>query len=231
MFQWVKSISHLVRIPCICAVCRCYHVEDMPICADCFSGFQRLVHPCQYCAIPLPDAHYAVCGRCNKSRLAFDRVMVRYAFVEPLRTLMHDFKYHHALYLRRFLSNLLLEAGDGSAFAADYLVPVPLHTSKLADRGFNQSLVLAKIVSKKTGIPVHLKLCQRIIATQSQVTLSGDARRDNLKKAFEARACRGLHIILVDDLLTSGSTADAIASALKDQGAARVDVLCCARTL
>lgn len=229
MRQKIASITQLLRLPSVCVLCSQYHRSPYALCQACSLLCKPINVACQYCALPLPDQKFLVCGRCSKQKPAFDSTTAAYRFEEPLRTLLHQFKYHEALYLRTFLVQLILDSLANKTITTQCLIPVPLHPKRLRQRGFNQAAELSKLLAKHLNIPCELNLCKKIVHTVPQVSLSGKQRRRNLHHAFQAKSTNYQHITVVDDLMTTGSTANELASLLKRQGVARVDVWCCAR--
>lgn len=171
------------------------------------------------------NAHW-LCNACSQtvrmydSRLFFpagltalDGLTAGFFYDAPLHLAMHRFKYDGALYLARcFMHNVhILQAWD-----IDVAVPVPLHPRRERARGYNQSLYLAKAL----GLPVGAGLLARIIDTKTQTTLSREAREQNLHQAFKASVeVEGMRVLLIDDVLTTGSTLNAAACALREAGA------------
>jgi len=203
------SIAQCWRLPAVCVLCHHYHRETFALCQACTDLL-----------VPAPPSP----GGGN-----VDRIYTAYAFEEPLRTLLHLYKYQGALYLRQLFLKLLLDAKPTLPYQADCLTPVPMHPQRLRERGFNHAAVLGKLLAKSLDLPYERKLCQKIINTPQQASLGGRLRRQNLKQAFVAEASPYAHVVLVDDLLTTGATADAVAHALKQQGVVRVDLWCLAR--
>ncbi|WED42210.1 ComF family protein [Legionella cardiaca] len=229
MRHTLASITQMLRLPSVCVICYQYHRDPYAACRACFSLLQQLGPACSYCALPLSDDSFLVCGRCSKSKPAFDRTFTMYRFEEPLRTLLHEYKYNGALFLRGFLVKLMIDALPQTALKTECLVPVPLHSKKLQERGFNQAAELAKRLAKHLQIPYELTLCKKILHTPSQMSLNRKERHRNLRHAFEVKANSYQHITLVDDLLTTGNTVNELATLFKKQGVAHVDVWCCAR--
>jgi ComF family protein len=227
--QKMANITQLLRLPSICVLCQQYHRGSLAVCSSCSDLFKRVNHACHYCAFPLPDAKFLVCGCCAKKKPAFDHTITAYYFEEPLRTLLHEFKYHDAFYLRSFLVKLMLDALPENAIPTQCLVPVPLHPQRLQQRGFNQAAELAKLLAKQLKVPCELHLCKKMTHTPPQANLSGQQRRKNLHQAFQAKVNNYSHITLVDDLLTTGSTMNELATVFKRQGITTVNVWCCAR--
>jgi ComF family protein len=149
----------------------------------------------------------------------------------PIDALVRGFKYHGRLAHGRVLGTLLADAALESPVAMPHLlVPVPLHPSRERERGYNQAWELARVVARRLGLPADPTLCVRTRATPPQATLDAAARRANLAGAFEvARAPGVAHVAIVDDVLTTGATAAALAGALRARGVERVDVWTVAR--
>lgn len=203
----------------------------MAVCADCKASFKKIGPACRHCAQPLPDEKFLLCGLCAKKQPAIDRTLTAYLYEDPLRTLLHDFKYKEALYLRSFLVDLMLEAlPERTLLQTECLVPVPLHPKRIRQRGFNQAAELAKLLAKRLGLACDLDLCQKVLHTPPQASLDRQERQRNLRRAFQARTKGYQHITLVDDLLTTGSTANELAREFKKQGIVKIDLWCCART-
>ena len=170
------------------------------------------------------------CSLCRSGLRAFDAAYSFGSYAGPLRTLVHLFKYHAMRPLAAPLGAYLLRSLPRDQ-AFDLLVPVPLHWLRRWKRGFNQSELLGRVVSRSTGIPVCGAL-RRVRSTAVQAGLSNTARRRNVSQAFRCHRpekVRGKRILLVDDVMTTGSTATACARALKRAGAARVVLLTVAR--
>lgn len=231
MRQKIASITQMLRLPSVCVLCQHTHQQPYAVCDVCASLFKKIESCCSYCALPLPNEQFLVCGHCSKEKPSFDKVITSYRFDEPLRTLVHEFKYHEALYLRPFLVQLLLEAMPQFTRTPQCLVPVPLHPSRLRQRGFNQAAELAKLLAKKLNIPCELNLCQKLLNTPTQAHLNRQQRQKNLQRAFQSHSTDYTCITLIDDLLTTGSTANELARLFKQQGVTYVDIWCCARAI
>ncbi len=170
------------------------------------------------------------CALCRNGLRGFDAVYCFGAYEGVLRKLIHLFKYSGIRPLARPLADLLMNSLPRDQ-RFDAVVPVPLHWRRRWARGFNQSELLARMVAKRTGIPIVGAL-RRTKATAAQAGLSNTRRRQNVTAAFVCRRpdrLRGGHILLIDDVMTTGSTAAACALALKRAGAAKVALLTVAR--
>jgi ComF family protein len=226
----MASISQRLRLPAICSLCNQYHQGRLAICAECHQHLRPIGPACYHCAIPLPEGDFLICGYCCKNKPYVDQVIAPYHFEEPLRTLLHEFKYHEGLYLCSFLATLISNALPPEAPNTQCLIPVPMHPKRLRQRGFNQAAELTKQLGRTLNLPYVLSHCKKTTNTVPQASLNADQRRKNLQNAFISEPLSYQHITLVDDLLTTGSTVNELANVLKKQGVAQVDVWCCART-
>lgn len=232
MRQKIASITQMLRLPVVCVLCYQYHRQPTALCELCLNSFKQLGSACRYCALPLPDSKFLICGFCCKEKPFIDATYSAYLFEEPLRTLLHDFKYKEALYLRSSLVQLMLDAlPENGQFQSQCLVPVPLHPKRLRQRGFNQAAELAKLLAKKLKMAFEADLCKKIIHTPPQVSLDGLQRRQNLRHVFATGPVKYQCITLIDDLMTTGSTANELARILKQKGATQVNLWCCARAI
>lgn len=194
-------------------------IEADYFCKDCKTPF--LNH------FPLDDE-----GRCSLCRLGltgFDTVYTFGSYEETLRGLIHLFKYQKVRPLAKPLGALIARAIPRE-HSFDLIVPMPLHWKKRWTRGYNQSELLAKEVARRWGVPVK-KIVRRVKATAPQAGLSNSKRRLNVRGAFATgESVKGLRILLIDDVLTTGATAGACAKVLKRAGASHVAVAAVART-
>ena len=160
------------------------------------------------------------CGHCLKTSPAFDTTFALWPYAFPISTLVHQFKYQHRLAVGRFFSDALLA---GPRPAGDVILPVPLSAEHLRERGFNQALELARLLSKHLGIPLDIDSLHRTGHRPAQASLPWKERHKNIRHAFECRAdFSGKTVILVDDVMTTGATLNEVASTLKKHGAAKV---------
>lgn len=230
MRQRLRSITQSLRLPALCLLCHQFHQDRLAVCHECVALFTPLGFCCRQCAAPLFDSNHPLCGQCIKKPPHFDTALVSYRFEEPLRSLLHQFKYNHSLYLTSLLGELMLKALNSNYVQPQCLIPVPMHRMRLKTRGFNQAVVLARFLAKKLKLPCDSSSCVKIINTSPQAELGGEQRRKNLRNAFACPPLPYKHIALIDDLLTTGSTAHELAYTLKNSGVERVDIWCCART-
>jgi ComF family protein len=150
----------------------------------------------------------------------------------PIDRILQRLKYQTRLEHARLLGELLGHYVRRKSGPVDAIVPVPLHMSRWRQRGFNQALELARWVSRVTGIPVATDICRRVEDTPPLWPLSPPGRRRLLRHAFRTdKRTDGLHLVVLDDILTTGSTASAIAASLLEAGAATVTVWAVARAV
>ena len=192
-------------------------------CALCLAGSRGLV--CAACEADLGTDGTGVAWRAS----AFDDAVARFEYRFPLDRLVQRFKYGGDLAIGRWLAERLAERVR-AAPRPDLLVVPPLGAARLRERGFNQALEIARTVGKRLGVPVDPRAVARRRDTPPQASLDRRARAANLRGAFACGAdVRGRHVAIVDDVLTTGATADAIARVLKAAGAERVGAWAVAR--
>ena len=191
---------------------------------------------CPRCAIPLAagDASHP-CGRCVKRPPAFDASLAAAIYEAPFDALVRGLKYGARLAYAPLLARLLHERFHTHPMAVDVLIPVPLSRDRMASRGFNQSIEIARPLARRLRIPLDTASVLRIRDTPPQAALPFEARRKNIRGAFAMIDSRrtmldGLAVGVVDDVMTTGSTLDEMAATLKRAGVARVVNLVVART-
>ena len=219
--------------PPVCIACHVRLDRHDALCPACWSGIAFIQAPvCDRLGIPLPfDAGpNAVSAAALANPPDFDRARAVAHYGGTMRRLIHDKKYRDRHEGRRLLGRLLTTAGQELTATADIILPVPLAHSRLMSRRYNQSAELARVLSEATVIPYEPQMLKRRRRTRPQVGLTHAQRRENVAGAFAVSASAkgrlaGKHILLVDDVLTSGATVNACARTLKRAGAASVDVL------
>jgi ComF family protein len=234
-------LGHLadLLLPPVCLACRTRIWSHGLLCGDCFAKIDFIAPPlCARLGVPLPyeTGEPALSAAAIAKPPVYDRARAAARYSSIMRDLVQSFKYrdrHEGLPL---FARWLVKAGAELLADADLIVPVPLYPSRLWWRRFNQSAMLAHAVGRLTFVPVDCFALGRVRRTASQVGLTADQRRRNVAGAFKvnpARAGRikGKNIVVIDDVITTGATAEACARALKRAGAVRVDVLALARAV
>ncbi|MEQ8283626.1 MAG: ComF family protein [Parvibaculum sp.] len=228
-----------IALPPLCLGCGRGVDAHGALCARCWSEIEFIERPfCAVTGLPFsfdtgPDTVSAV-ALAQPPAYARARAAMRYN--DRAAALLHRFKYGDRMEAAPAFARWLVRSGAELLADADLLAPVPLHERRLFSRRFNQSAELSRRVAASTGV-VHMpELLQRVRATRPQVGLSGDARRRNVAGAFRLAngadaLVRGRRVVLVDDVMTTGATAEACARVLRRGGAAEVSVLCVARVV
>ena len=219
-----------------CLLCSCPTDPHAALCKACLLELPYLDQPCRRCGLELGlDAHNQhYCEQCLLEPPFFDYCLALGRYEYPLQELITRFKFNAKLCAGRALSLALVQE-KGFVMRQDppdALLPVPLHTQRIRHRGFNQSIVIAQALAKPLGgIPVLRQYCQRQRATSTQRGLSASERATNLRDAFVIPQPneRWQHIAIVDDVVTTKSTVNAIAQLLKNKGVKKVGVICLAR--
>jgi ComF family protein len=238
--NYLSEIVRLVAdcvLPSICAVCGGAAEErGVDLCSACAAELPRLGVACERCAISLPGAADAdlLCGEClrHPSPITSGRAAFRYAW--PVHHLLRALKYEGALPHARVLGRLLghCVAQTLGSCAPDCFCPVPLAPRRWAERGYNQAAEIGREVARCVRVPMRLDLVERVRETNEQVGLSKPERRRNVRRAFKVcTPVQGLHIAVLDDVVTTGSTVRELAGALHRAGAHRIDVWSVARAL
>jgi len=219
--------------PPTCVLCGAPGAQRRDLCPGCAAALPHNDRCCARCARPLEAAPAgALCGQCARHPPPFDRCIAALRYEGPVPHLMALLKFHHRLNVARLLGELLADALETHIDAApEVLIPVPLHRSRLAQRGYNQALEIARIVARRLGIVIDIRHCTRIGRTAPQTGLDEQARRRNVRDAFAARGpLPWRRIALVDDVVTTGSTVGELARVLRHAGAEHIEVWATART-
>jgi competence protein ComFC len=223
--------------PSFCAACA-GGVEPGENLCDCCAGKAPLIRPpfCAKCSQPFEGeiTDTFTCENCENRVLHFDVAVCVYRSRGVVRKVMHDFKYGRQIHLRHVIGRWLVAALDDPRLAGrrfDFIVPVPLHPARKRERGFNQAELLARELQRQSGIQVASVL-QRTRYTNTQTQFDRAERMENLRGAFRLRRdcnVQDLRMLLVDDVLTTGSTLSECAAVLKKAGALSVHAATAAR--
>lgn len=184
----------------------------------------------------LDSQHHGVCAACYRAlpwqTQREPNWFSAFHYTPPISTLITDFKFYQKIQYAPLLGGLLADALKQhytNQPKPTLILPVPLHRARLRARGFNQSQLIAKQVARHLNLPIDLSHCARIRNTRAQTELSANARKKNLNNAFKIKTFfYDAHIAILDDVITTGSTAQSLRKALQKAGAARVDIWSCA---
>lgn len=228
----VRAVSRAARLavdlvlPARCAVCR---REGQFICPGCEAALPGLQRPfCSLCASPGAPSP---CPACQEWPPAYDRILAPYLMEGAARDMVFDLKYRNVRALAPDLGRLMARLLESDPLGADVIVPVPLHRRRERERGYNQAELLARQVGARTGMPLGRDVLRRTRDAPPQVSMTDLAeRRSNIEGAFRCTAdLGGQCVLLVDDVVTTGSTLAACAAPLKAAGAQTVWGLAFAR--
>ncbi len=196
------------------------------ICGECLGKLQPVGdHYCLKCGKPLKKGRS--CRLCSTSDFRFQSSRSPYVYDGPAAAMIKSLKYNGMLDLAPILADHLAEFWKSAGTDVDMVIPVPLSEKRQAERGFNQSALIAKAFSKKTGIPFRSDVLKKTVHTPTQVGLNADQRRENLSGVFAAEDMfvKGQRILLIDDVMTTGSTFAECSAVLLDAGAKTVNCL------
>jgi len=200
-----------------------------PICSTCWSKVKRYRGPsCRFCGIPFSSEYSKVCGQCLKKPPPFSTVITYGLYEGVLAEAINQLKFHGVKRLSKPLGALLQSL---NLPRVDFIMPVPLSLKSLRERGYNQSLLIARVISKSVKVPLIIDALLKKKETSPQIGLSAKERLSNLKNAFEVKGdIKGLRLLLVDDVMTTGATVTECSKQLIKAGAKEVIVLTLARS-
>jgi competence protein ComFC len=223
--------------PPVCAICSANVNGGEYLCSECDAKLVRIVPPfCTRCSEPFSGAISSnfTCANCGQRTLHFDAAVAAYRSRGIVRRVLLEFKYHKQIHLRHLAARWLFAALDDERLRGrtfDLIVPVPLHPARERERGFNQSALLAELLGAKMSIKSKPVL-ERIRYTTTQTVFDRAERMQNLHGAFRLRKnadVRDSRVLLIDDVLTTGSTLSECARVLKKAGARSVHAATAAR--
>lgn len=223
-----RSIIKQLLAPHRCALCAIQQPGNL--CHTCESSLPELdPNCCTRCLTPLSTFTY--CGACLNTPPLWHHITAGYRYAFPVDLMIQKLKYGLDLTLTPILANFIVTKINRNQ-PPDAIVPVPLHPEKIKARGFNQAIEISRYVSKQTGIPVLSNICIRVKNTPSQTELPWKERQQNVRDAFKCESdLTNKHIAILDDVMTSGATANALAKEIIKRGAAKVSVWVVARSL
>jgi len=224
----LKNIQRYL-LPPVCVTCGQVAEGELDLCRGCIAAMPYLEFACHQCALPL--ATPGICGVCLKMTLPFEQAFSLFRYAHPIDHLIQQLKFNRRLVNARLLGALMAESlQQREQRLPDVLVPVPLHRRRLQVRGYNQAVELARPVGKLLGVPIDFGCCHRVRETAVQSDLPAKQRHANVKGAFEVSGdLSGKHVVIIDDVMTTGNTVTELAQVMRDRGARIVDVWVCAR--
>ncbi len=210
-----------------CLLCGAKADSEISLCLDCLDYLPRAPKPsCPQCGL---KTRGEICGNCLRHQPYYDYTYALFSYAYPVDAILQHYKYKNALYLSQTLGRLL--QAKIVDFDIDAIIPMPLHPNRIKQRGFNQSLEVAKVITKQLNIKLDVTSCTRIKNTPPQASLTVKERIKNMQGAFDCQATfTNQHIALIDDVMTTGASLNALAKTLKKAGAVKVSCYVLART-
>ncbi|NOR43492.1 MAG: ComF family protein [Gammaproteobacteria bacterium] len=209
---------------------------NIEVCRDCYKILPHNDNNCVRCALPLPVdiGSQILCGRCIKKTPSYDYSCSVFRYESDIINLIHQLKFGEKISYARSIGEILLASFESDLLekhgAPDCIIPVPIHDRRLRGRGYNQSIEIARVMAKKLAIPIAYDAVVKKHSTLAQSGLNAKERQKNIKNAFDVINVENYkHVLIVDDVVTTGSTVNEIAKALKKNGVDRVGVLSIAR--
>lgn len=215
-----------------CILCASHRGGDHGLCNDCLQSLPwHTAQKCPQCGL-LSDG--LICGHCLQSPPSFDATHALFSYDYPLDRLLQHYKYNESLHLADTFADLFIKnlLDTGPATHTDLIMPMPMHHTRLQQRGFNQALEIARLISSRRQIKLDFTSCRRTRLTPPQASLPLKERIKNIRGVFECnKDLQGINIALVDDVMTTGASLNELAKTLKQAGAAHVECWVIARTL
>lgn len=214
--------------PARCALCQ-QALAEGDFCAACQADLPFNQPCCPLCA--QVQNHSALCMACIEHPPSYDRAWVPLRYAAPLKRAVSGLKFHARFIEAHRYGGLMAEALRARTEPLPQrLLPVPLYATRQMRRGYNQALELARVLSTATDIPLDIQTLHRVHAARDQIGASATARRRNVRGVFAAtKSLTGLHVALVDDVMTTGATLDELARVCRAAGATRIEVWALAR--
>jgi len=234
IYNWLKNnLFRLTSKQCLLCL---RPIDGSRLCSGCESDLPNNNNHCIICANPFsaaePQNALLVCGQCQKNQPYYTTSIIPYLYASPLKQLISRFKFQSELYYAPLLAHIFIKsAAKRKSNLPECIIPIPLHSQRLRERGFNQALELSRIIAAKLNIPLNYTLCQRNKSTPYQSGLSAKQRKQNLKNAFVITKIHNYkHVAIFDDVVTTGTTVNELAKQLKQSGVETIEVWAIART-
>lgn len=213
-----------------CRLCSLPTCEPSRLCRDCLADMPRIQHACPRCGTELVNFVVAACGECQRHPPRFDSAHIPYHYAPPLIPFITSLKFHARLADARLLAELFLATLPTMQPLPECLIPVPLHPQRLRERGYNQALELARLLSQRLHLPIENHFVRRRVNTLPQSELAGNTRRHNMRHAFELMSpVPYRQVAIIDDVVTTGSTVNELAGILRQAGVEHIQIWAIAR--
>ena len=213
-----------------CFLCAGHNQTRKAICPGCLNDLAFNTEACPACA--KPSTASKICADClNQPWISIDNTWALFQYRYPVNQIIQHLKFKQGIDVANFLGSMLAELFISTGtILPDSVIPVPLHSSRLISRGYNQSVELSRSLSKQLGVDLDTVTCKRVRATLPQTDLPVKKRKQNVRNAFSvSEKISYSHVLLVDDVITTGSTINELARTLRHAGVKKIDVLACTR--
>ncbi len=227
----IKYIQFLLQDR-LCRLCDTINQhQDSAICTTCINELPYINQACSRCALPMSNTNSPVCGHCLSLPPSYDVLLSPFEYRFPIDTFITELKFNQKLYNRQILGKLFSEFITARKTPLpECIIPVPLHPKRLQQRGYNQSLEIARIVSKNLDIPIERHWCERVKNTEPQSGLNAENRQHNIKNAFNIKKQQQYtHVAIFDDVVTTGHTIEALSKLLRHENVNIIQVWSIAR--
>ena len=224
--QFRQLYRKVFPIPCLlCGLA----TDDQALCESCIAELPVIQQCCIHCAIPIEQGQ--ICGQCLKKPPIQDSSLSLYRYEQAVPRMMSALKYHRQIQLADICAREFI-AYHSLATPPDLLLPIPLHPSRLRQRGYNQSLLFADTLAQLLKIPCRPELLKRVKKTATQTQLNAKQRHKNMRQAFKYDSSFvPEHVAIIDDVMTSGATTHEAARVLKRAGVETIEVWTIARAI
>lgn len=232
--NYLLNLIYPKNIKCIFCNDELNQNEINNTCESCFPSLPFVKNPCEKCGCEMNENQVGVCLKCKRNNFNFEKAISVFVYENELVKVIHGIKYKGKKYLIKPLTKFMLEKFATSNIFVDIVTNIPMHPTKIKERGYNQSLEFAKIFAKEANIN-HIELCNKTTNTTSQTSLNILERLENVKDSFSLkdnmkRIIKDKSILIIDDVLTTGATTSELAAILLKAGASKCYVLSLAST-
>jgi ComF family protein len=235
--NFIQSLIHRVQtwvLPHLCCLCGEETETEQDLCGVCKTRLPWVEHRCYRCGLLMEDVRLINCQNCEEYPPAFDRLCTLFSYDPPVTKLITGLKFSKQLAYGRILGDLLAEAvlkeWYQNSTLPDAVIPMPLHPKRLKKRGYNQALELLWPILKRSNIQLLAQSVERKRITKPQSGLNREQRRHNMHRAFRLKNPLNVsHVAVIDDVVTTASTMNALCATLRDAGVQELDVWCICR--
>jgi ComF family protein len=205
-------------------------ISRLGICSNCKKDFPFIKTACPTCGTPISHES-SLCGHCLKTTPPFNQTYALFSYEPPIAQFILQLKLNHQLCYAQLFGEWMADFLKDKP-KPQMIIPVPLHPQRIRERGYNQSLEIARPIAKNLRIPIELWACRRVRPTKAQAELPETERKSNVKNAFIVETSfQANHVAILDDVVTTGNTVSELARLLKKQSIKRVDIWCIAKAI